>query len=80
MLELTEIEHHATAVRVAQIINIPGLLQTTDHARALFSQTVHRSSPTRSNTAFHTRIKRQEVLHRDAPRATRRSSMRPPCA
>lgn len=34
-LDVAEMEHHAVALRVAQVINIPGLLQTPEHARAL---------------------------------------------
>ncbi|KUL23377.1 helix-turn-helix domain-containing protein [Streptomyces regalis] len=67
MLDLTEVEHHATELRVAHIINIPGLLQTIDHARALFSQAV---PPLKAHEIEHRvshRIKRQEVLHREQP-------------
>ncbi|WP_236719038.1 Scr1 family TA system antitoxin-like transcriptional regulator [Wenjunlia vitaminophila] len=36
LLELTELEHHATAVRTSQLVNVPGLLQAPDHARSVF--------------------------------------------
>jgi hypothetical protein len=67
MLDLTETEHHATAVRVAHVINIPGLLQTTDHARALFSHTVPPLKPHEIEHRVSHRIKRQEILHREQP-------------
>ncbi|GAA4019515.1 transcriptional regulator WhiJ [Streptomyces plumbiresistens] len=67
MLDLTEVEHHATAVRVAHVINIPGLLQTPDHARALFSQTVPPLKPHEIEHRVSHRIKRQEILHREQP-------------
>ncbi len=67
MLDLTEVEHHATAVRVAHVINIPGLLQTSDHARALFAQTVPPLKPHEIEHRVSHRVKRQEVLHREQP-------------
>ncbi|MCT9077290.1 helix-turn-helix domain-containing protein [Streptomyces fulvoviolaceus] len=67
MLDLTEVEHHATALRVAHVINIPGLLQTTDHARALFGHTVPPLKPHEIEHRVSHRIKRQEILHREQP-------------
>lgn len=67
VLDLTEVEHHATALRVAHVINIPGLLQTPDHARALFSQTVPPLKPHEIEFRVSHRIKRQEILHREQP-------------
>ncbi|MFE2301559.1 helix-turn-helix domain-containing protein [Streptomyces sp. NPDC059445] len=67
MLDLTEVEHHAVALRVAQIINIPGLLQTTDHARALFGHTVPALKPHEIEHRVSHRIKRQGLLHREQP-------------
>ncbi|GGZ56981.1 hypothetical protein GCM10010344_23730 [Streptomyces bluensis] len=62
-----EVEHHATALRVAHVINIPGLLQTPDHARALFAQTVPPLKPHEIEHRVSHRVKRQEVLHREQP-------------
>lgn len=65
--DLNELEHHAAALRVALVIHIPALLQTTDHARALFQAVV---PPMRQYEVEHRlthRIKRQAVLHRDDP-------------
>jgi transcriptional regulator with XRE-family HTH domain len=67
VLDLTEVEHHATALRVAHVINIPGLLQTADHARALFSHTVPPLKPHEIEHRVSHRIKRQEILHREEP-------------
>ncbi|MGW2639580.1 helix-turn-helix domain-containing protein [Streptomyces sp. NPDC001348] len=67
MLDLTEVEHHATELRVAHVINIPGLLQTVDHARALFSHTVPPLKPHEIEHRVSHRIKRQEILHREQP-------------
>lgn len=67
LLDLAELEHHATAIRAAQVINIPGLLQTTDHARALFREAVPALLAHEIEHRVSHRIKRQAVLHRDGP-------------
>lgn len=67
LVDLAELEHHATALRVALVINIPALLQTADHARALFHGVV---PPMRQYEVEHRlthRMKRQGILHRDDP-------------
>ncbi|MEU3787125.1 helix-turn-helix transcriptional regulator [Streptomyces sp900129855] len=67
LVDLAELEHHATGLRVALVIHIPALLQTTDHARALFRAVV---PPMRQYEIEHRlthRIKRQGILHREAP-------------
>ncbi|WP_221352716.1 helix-turn-helix domain-containing protein [Streptomyces beigongshangae] len=67
LLDLAEMEHHATALRVAQVINIPGLLQTPDHARALFHEVVPALRPHEIEHHVSYRVKRQAVLFRDTP-------------
>ncbi|KUL30101.1 helix-turn-helix domain-containing protein [Streptomyces regalis] len=67
LVDLAELEHHAVALRAALIIHIPALLQTTDHARALFQQV---APPMRQYEIEHRlthRMKRQGVLHRENP-------------
>jgi transcriptional regulator with XRE-family HTH domain len=67
LVDVAELEHHAAALRVALIIHIPALLQTTDHARALFRAVV---PPMRQYEIEHRltyRIKRQGIMHRDNP-------------
>lgn len=67
LVDLAELEHHTTALRVALVIHIPALLQTTDHARALFRTVV---PPMRQYEIEHRltyRIKRQGILHREDP-------------
>ncbi|MDX2676809.1 helix-turn-helix domain-containing protein [Streptomyces sp. NY05-11A] len=66
-LDVAEMEHHAVALRVAQVINIPGLLQTPEHARALFRQVVPALRPHEIEYRISHRIKRQAILHRDQP-------------
>ncbi|GGZ80673.1 helix-turn-helix domain-containing protein [Streptomyces echinoruber] len=67
LVDLAELEHHAKALRVALAVHIPALLQTTDHARALFRSVV---PPMRQYEIEHRlthRMKRQGILHRDDP-------------
>ncbi|MGW0821524.1 helix-turn-helix domain-containing protein [Streptomyces sp. NPDC002845] len=67
LVDVAELEHHAVALRVALVIHIPALLQTTDHARALFRAVV---PPMRQYEIEHRltyRIKRQGILHREHP-------------
>ncbi|MCA6094307.1 helix-turn-helix transcriptional regulator [Streptomyces sp. SCA3-4] len=40
LLDLAELEHHAVAIRSAQITHMPGLLQHEDYARAVFQEAV----------------------------------------
>ncbi|MFE9439609.1 Scr1 family TA system antitoxin-like transcriptional regulator [Streptomyces sp. NPDC006602] len=67
LLDLAEMEHHATALRVTQVINFPGLLQTPEHARALFREAVPALRPHEIEYRISHRIKRQAVLHREQP-------------
>ncbi|GGS04765.1 transcriptional regulator [Streptomyces humidus] len=67
LLDLAELEHHATALRVTQVINIPGLLQTPEHARALFREAVPPLRPHEIEFRISHRIKRQAILHREQP-------------
>ncbi|WP_055546297.1 helix-turn-helix domain-containing protein [Streptomyces kanamyceticus] len=67
LLDLAELEHHADALRVAQALHIPGLLQTAQHARALFADAVPPRLPHEIEHLMSYRIKRQAVLHRGTP-------------
>ncbi|MEV5238116.1 helix-turn-helix transcriptional regulator [Streptomyces cinnamoneus] len=67
LIDLAELEHHAVALRVAQVINVPGLLQTTDYARAIFREAVPGLLPHEIEYRVSHRIKRQAILHRDEP-------------
>ncbi|WP_369224973.1 helix-turn-helix domain-containing protein [Streptomyces sp. R39] len=66
-LDLAEMEYHAVTLRVAQVINIPGLLQTPEHARTLFRQVVPELRPHEIEYRISHRIKRQAILHRENP-------------
>ncbi|MDY0812611.1 helix-turn-helix transcriptional regulator [Kitasatospora purpeofusca] len=62
-LDLAELEHHSTAMRIATVIHIPGLLQTVDHARAIFLDVFPPLSPPEVEHRVSHRIKRQAVLY-----------------
>ncbi|MGW0841353.1 helix-turn-helix domain-containing protein [Streptomyces sp. NPDC002787] len=67
LIDLAELEHYATELRVALVIHIPALLQTTDHARALFNEAVPPLLPYEIEYRISHRIKRQGILHRENP-------------
>ncbi|MFJ4188588.1 helix-turn-helix domain-containing protein [Kitasatospora sp. NPDC089509] len=66
-LDLAELEHHARSMRIASAIHIPGLLQTPEHARALFRDVVPPLSPPEVEHLVSHRIKRQAVLYGEIP-------------
>ncbi|MFK4065665.1 helix-turn-helix domain-containing protein [Streptomyces sp. NPDC029674] len=67
LLDLAEVEHHATSLRNAVTVHIPGLFQTTDYAREIFRQDVPELSPPDIEHRISYRIKRQAVLFRESP-------------
>jgi hypothetical protein len=66
-LDLAELEHHATAIRICSVVHTPGLLQTREHARAVFDQGVPPLTPPEVEHRVSHRIKRQAVIYRDQP-------------
>ncbi|WP_328339488.1 helix-turn-helix transcriptional regulator [Streptomyces violaceus] len=67
LVDLAELEHHASALRVALVIHTPALLQTTDHARALFRAVVPPMHQYEIEHRLTHRMKRQGILHRADP-------------
>ncbi|MGV9844692.1 helix-turn-helix domain-containing protein [Streptomyces fungicidicus] len=67
LIDLAELEHHAAALRVALVVHIPALLQTTNHARALFCEAVPTLRQHEIEHRVTHRIKRQGILHRADP-------------
>jgi transcriptional regulator with XRE-family HTH domain len=66
-LDLAEIEQHATAMRIASVIHVPGLLQTREHARAVISDAVPPLAPHDVEQRVSHRVQRQTVLYGDRP-------------
>ncbi|MFG3287958.1 helix-turn-helix domain-containing protein [Streptomyces sp. NPDC048179] len=67
LVDLAELEHYAAELRVALVIHIPALLQTTDHARALFRTVFPPLQQYEIEHRLTHRIKRQGILHRSDP-------------
>jgi transcriptional regulator with XRE-family HTH domain len=67
LLTLAELEHHATAIRTAFTAHIPGMLQTAEHAREIFSQAIPSPTPPEVEHRVSHRIKRQDVVFRKDP-------------
>ncbi|WP_415952082.1 helix-turn-helix domain-containing protein [Streptomyces sp. KLOTTS4A1] len=65
LIDLAEMEHHATRLRAGITAHIPGMLQIHDHAREVFRQVVPELSPPEIEHRLMFRIKRQEVLFND---------------
>lgn len=67
LLDLSEMEEHATALRTVQFTHLPGLFQTPDYARVVFQQNVPALSPPMVEHRLSHRIKRQGILYNDTP-------------
>ncbi|MCX4973630.1 helix-turn-helix transcriptional regulator [Streptomyces sp. NBC_00620] len=67
LLDIGELEHHATRLWSANTAHVPGLLQTTDHAREIFRQVVPEFSRTDIEHRVNHRLQRQALLDRAEP-------------
>lgn len=67
LLDLAELEHHATAIRTAYTSHMPGLLQTADHAREIFQHVIPPPTPPEVEHRVSHRVKRQGVLYGPSP-------------
>ncbi|GAB2881972.1 helix-turn-helix domain-containing protein [Streptomyces mayteni] len=67
LVEVAELEHHATALRAAVVVTMPGLVQNLDHTRAAMKQGVPRLLPHEIEHRASFRVKRQAVLYGDPP-------------
>jgi transcriptional regulator with XRE-family HTH domain len=68
-LDIAELEWHATRLRIAVTVHLPGLLQTEDHARAVFEAVIPRLPADDVDVRVAHRIDRQQVLDRPSPPA-----------
>ncbi|MET8296805.1 Scr1 family TA system antitoxin-like transcriptional regulator [Streptomyces sp. NPDC005180] len=64
LLDLCELEHHASALRSVQIMHMPGLLQTEEYARAVFEEAVPPMRPVDQRRYLSLRMRRRDVLDR----------------
>ncbi|WP_311203326.1 helix-turn-helix domain-containing protein [Streptomyces gossypii] len=67
LLDLAELEHHASAICTAQVSHLPGQLQTVDYARSIFRQNIPAPSPPEVEYLTSLRIKRQGIFYGDDP-------------
>jgi transcriptional regulator with XRE-family HTH domain len=64
LLDIAELEWHARRVRTAQVIHVPGLVQTEDYARAVFAAVLPALSRLEVELRVAHRIARQKVFER----------------
>ncbi|MCX5229905.1 helix-turn-helix transcriptional regulator [Streptomyces sp. NPDC006553] len=67
LLDIAELEHHARELHTAVTTHIPGILQTEEHARAVFDTAVPPLPGPDLEARLALRLRRQEVLDRDRP-------------
>jgi transcriptional regulator with XRE-family HTH domain len=64
LLDMAELEHHASSLRDSTTARIPGLLQTREYALEIFRQAVTELPPPDIEHRLSFRIKRQAILYR----------------
>ncbi|MFC7305300.1 helix-turn-helix transcriptional regulator [Streptomyces monticola] len=67
LIDLAELEHHATAIRTAYTSHIGGLLQTADHAREIIRHVIPAPTPPEVEHRVSHRVRRQDVIYRSNP-------------
>jgi len=66
-LDIAELEWRARALRIALTVHLPGLVQTEDHARAVFEQVIPPLPADDVDARVAHRMDRQQVLERAEP-------------
>ncbi|MGC9441924.1 helix-turn-helix domain-containing protein [Streptomyces sp. WG5] len=67
LLDIAELEWHATRVRTAQVMHVPGLLQTEEYARAVFAAVLPPLSRLEVELRVAHRMARRQVFDRPQP-------------
>ncbi|MDT0343509.1 helix-turn-helix domain-containing protein [Streptomyces litchfieldiae] len=67
LLDIVELEWHASRIQTIQTVHIPGLLQTEDYARSVFTAVLPALSPLEVELRVAHRMGRQQVFHRESP-------------
>jgi transcriptional regulator with XRE-family HTH domain len=67
LLDIAELEWHATRVRTAQVVHVPGLLQTEEYARAVFTAVLPPLTRLEVELRVAHRMERQQVFKRPPP-------------
>ncbi|MFH8237089.1 helix-turn-helix domain-containing protein [Streptomyces sp. NPDC018321] len=66
-MDTAEVEHHATALREIVITHVPGLLQTADYARAVYTYMMPGLPESEVSPRVEHRIRRRGVIKGDGP-------------
>ncbi|MFE1754573.1 helix-turn-helix domain-containing protein [Streptomyces anandii] len=66
-LDIAEMEWHATRIRIALSVHVPGILQTEEHARAVFAAVIPPLAPEEIDVRVAQRMDRHQVLDRPEP-------------
>jgi transcriptional regulator with XRE-family HTH domain len=67
LLDIAELEWHAARVRTAQVMHVPGLLQTEEYARGVFTAVLPPLTRLQIELRVAHRMERQQVLDRPEP-------------
>ncbi|MFF3498922.1 helix-turn-helix domain-containing protein [Streptomyces sp. NPDC003247] len=67
ILDIAELEHHAARIRSVHLIHMPGLLQSTEHAQAVFKTALPPLPEHEVALRLAHRLERQRVLEGDTP-------------
>ncbi|MFE4690944.1 Scr1 family TA system antitoxin-like transcriptional regulator [Streptomyces sp. NPDC056749] len=70
LLDIAEMEHHASKLRSAQIMHVPGMLQQPDYMRGIFAEAVPAMDPADLDRHIEFRVRRAALLDCSDP---------PPC-
>jgi len=62
LLDIAELEWHATRIRTTQVVHVPGLLQTEEYARAVFDAVLPALTRLQIELRVAHRMERQQVL------------------
>ncbi|MFH8464224.1 helix-turn-helix domain-containing protein [Streptomyces sp. NPDC017991] len=65
--DVAEVEHHATLLREVVITHVPGLLQTADYARAVYTYMVPGLPKSKLTPRVEHRMRRRAVIESDNP-------------
>ncbi|MFF7533196.1 helix-turn-helix domain-containing protein [Streptomyces bobili] len=65
-LDVAELEHHATYIRTYQVVHIPGLFQTEEYMRAVFTLSAPQLSEAERELQIQHRLQRQQLIEPEA--------------
>lgn len=66
--DLAELEHHATFLRTIGVVHVPGILQTEDYARAVYSYMVPELPQSELEPRIEHRLRRRAVIQGHRPK------------